>query len=74
MLFAMKYQPPQQQPMLVALPSADDPGQRQSYIRSQRVERQRLDRRGFLCSFAGWKIRGRCAFGKWIRRQLGARL
>ncbi|HYM08708.1 MAG TPA: prolyl oligopeptidase family serine peptidase [Terriglobales bacterium] len=24
-LFAMKYQPPQQQPMLVALPSADDP-------------------------------------------------
>jgi prolyl oligopeptidase len=25
MLFAMKYQPPQQQPMLVALPSADDP-------------------------------------------------
>jgi prolyl oligopeptidase len=25
-LFAMKYQPPQQQPMLIALPSADDPG------------------------------------------------
>ena len=25
-LFAMKYQPPQQQPMLVALASADDPG------------------------------------------------
>ena len=25
-LFAMKYQPPQQQPMLVAMPSADDPG------------------------------------------------
>src|ERR1700694_4173535 len=24
-LFAMKYQPPQQQPMLVALPSAEDP-------------------------------------------------
>jgi prolyl oligopeptidase len=26
-LFAMKYQPPQQQPMLVALPSADDPAE-----------------------------------------------
>ena len=38
------------------------------------VERQRLYRRGFLCSFAGRKIRRRCAFRKRIRRQLGSRL
>ncbi len=61
-LFAMKYQPPQQQPMLVALPSADDPGWRQGHIRSQRVERQRLHRGGFLRAVAGRQIRRSRAF------------
>ena len=73
MLFAMKDQPPQQQAILVSLRSADDPASAKVIFDPKRRQRQRLALRGFLCSFAGWKICGRCAFGKRIRGQLGAR-
>jgi prolyl oligopeptidase len=42
MLFAMKYQPPQEQPMLVALPSADNPDKaKSSSIRTAQAVRDR---------------------------------
>ena len=41
-LFAMKYQPPQQQPMLVALPSADDPAGAKVVFDPNASKRQRL--------------------------------
>src|SRR6266851_8679734 len=64
-LFAMKFQPPKQQAMLVAMQSADDPGSEKVVFDPNRRQQQGIRRGGLLCSVARWEIRRRRGLGKW---------